>query len=142
MGKLWSMYNVDTQCTVWGEREGQRAEKKILFNFFLSCHKIWILFYSYFPFLTSCIFLLSPFIFWLNKLVVCYFVKFFKILITEFSFIHYVYFSILFINFFFIFILFIFFLSLCLLRSFSSIFLELGMYVFYYHSFIFTDKRI
>ena len=36
--------NADIQCTVGGER--RTKEENILFIFFLSCHKIWILFHK------------------------------------------------------------------------------------------------
>ena len=39
MGEVRSMHNVDTGCSVQGERR-QRAEKCSMFIFLLSCHKI------------------------------------------------------------------------------------------------------
>ena len=40
MGKVWSMHDADTLCTVAGERRGQRAEKNFLCLNFSCCHKI------------------------------------------------------------------------------------------------------
>ena len=48
MGKIWSVhwYNADTQCTIEGKEEAKGQKKNFfMFKFFLSCHKIWLLFH-------------------------------------------------------------------------------------------------
>ena len=46
MGEFWSIHNTDTQCTVGGERRPKGREDFFMFKFFLSCHKIRILFHK------------------------------------------------------------------------------------------------
>ena len=46
MGEIWSMPNVDIQCTVQGREETKGQRTFFMFKFFLSCHKIWILFHN------------------------------------------------------------------------------------------------
>ena len=46
MGEVWLMHNAGTQCTVEGREEAKGPRKIFTFKFFLSCHKIWILFHS------------------------------------------------------------------------------------------------
>ena len=33
MGKVWSVHNADTQCTLWGERRPKGREKFLCLNF-------------------------------------------------------------------------------------------------------------
>ena len=45
-GEGWSVYNTDTQCTVCGKRGPKGRQEFFMFKFFLSCHKILILFHN------------------------------------------------------------------------------------------------
>ena len=45
-GEGWSMYNTDTQCTVCEKRGPKGRQEFFMFKFFLSCHKILILFHN------------------------------------------------------------------------------------------------
>ena len=46
MGELCSLYNADIQGMVGEREEAKRRTKCFMFKFFLSCYKIWILFYG------------------------------------------------------------------------------------------------
>ena len=52
-----SMHNADIQCTVVGREKAKRKRKSFMFKFFMSCHKIWILFHTTLPY--ACIILVD-----------------------------------------------------------------------------------
>ena len=45
MGAVWLMHNPNTRCTVEGREEDKGQRRALVFKFFLSCHKIRILFH-------------------------------------------------------------------------------------------------
>ena len=43
--EVWSMRGAGTRCTEEGAEEAKGQRKIFMFKFFLSCHKIWVLFH-------------------------------------------------------------------------------------------------